>query len=210
MKSSNSPSQFNKYFHSKNLIFIAFVIIIALIILLILTFLTPSPEAKPKITTNLIENQIQEAKELTTTKYIYTNAGVFENQNNFYGVNIPFTNKSFIVVYDGTIHTGIDLDEVSVSIDDKTISVEVPEAKILSHDLDAESLKVLNESSTFLNPIKVDDYKSFTIEQEKSVETQAIERGLLIEASEHAKDAIISVLNMNPLIDEEGYVIIVK
>lgn len=99
---------------------------------------------EPVITSDLVGNQLLSAQELTTTKYMYTNAGAFENQNDFYGWKVPFTRKEFIVSYDGRIHAGVNLEEVDVIVSETTIQVTLPEVKILSHEIDTESLKVFD------------------------------------------------------------------
>lgn len=160
-------------------------------------------DTEPIITSDLVGNQLLSAQELTTTKYMYTNTGAFENQNDFYGWKVPLTRKEFIVSYDGRIHAGVNLEEVDVVIDDTTIQVTLPEVKILSHDIDTESLKVFDESSSIFNPLRIEDYKDFAMSQEKVVESEAIEKGLLIEAADHAQEAVRAVLEMNPDIAEQ-------
>lgn len=158
---------------------------------------------EPVITSDLVGNQLLSAQELTTTKYMYTNAGAFENQNDFYGWKVPLTRKKFIVSYDGQIHAGVNLEEVEVVVNEETIQVTLPEAKILSHEIDTESLKVFDESSSIFNPLRIEDYQNFTIDQKKVVESEAIEKGLLVEATEHAQEAVRAVLEINPNIAEQ-------
>lgn len=153
---------------------------------------------EPVITSDLVGNQLLSAQELTTTKYMYTNAGAFENQNDFYGWKVPLTRKEFIVSYDGRIHAGVNLEEVDVIVSETTIQVTLPEVKILSHEIDTESLKVFDESSSIFNPLRIEDYKNFAMSQEKVVESEAIEKGLLVEATDHAQEAVRAVLEMNP------------
>ena len=56
-----------------------------------------------KIDTVVLQNQLSEIRELATVTYAYTNMAQFESSNDFYGVKIPFTTKSFILTYDGTV-----------------------------------------------------------------------------------------------------------
>ena len=58
----------------------------------------------------VLQNQLTEIRELATVTYAYTNMAQFESSNDFYGVKIPFTTKSFILTYDGTIKAGVDLE----------------------------------------------------------------------------------------------------
>lgn len=53
------------------------------------------------------------------------------------------------------------------------------------------------------NPLRIEDYKNFAMSQEKVVESEAIEKGLLVEATDHAQKAVRAVLEMNPDIAEQ-------
>ena len=153
----------------------------------------------PKMTTDLINNRLEEAKELTTLKYHYTNMGQFENQNDFYGWKVPFTTKSFIVSYDGTIHAGVNLEKAVVGFGNNRIDIQIPNSTILSHEIDEESLKVFLEKDTIFNPIKIEDYNDFAKDQKKVVEEKAIKNGLLTEANEKAEKTIKELLKLDDL-----------
>lgn len=153
----------------------------------------------PKMTTDLINNRLEEAKELTTLKYHYTNMGQFENQNDFYGWKVPFTTKSFIVSYDGTIHAGVNLEKAVVGFGNNRIDIQIPNSTVLSHEIDEESLKVFLEKDTIFNPIKIEDYNDFAKDQKKVVEEKAIKNGLLTEANEKAEKTIKELLKLDDL-----------
>ena len=85
-----------------------------------------------KIDTVVLQNQLSEIRELATVTYAYTNMAQFESSNDFYGVKIPFTTKSFILTYDGTVKAGVDLDGAEVSVSGTTVTITLPEAEILS------------------------------------------------------------------------------
>lgn len=164
---------------------------------------------KPTITSSTIESQIKSIKELSTVQYYYTNMGSFENQNEFYGIKIPLTLKKFIVTYDGVIKAGISLEDVKVSVSDNQITVDLPEGEILSHEIYEDSLMIYDEKNSIFNPIKIEDYTSFTEDQKSTMESKAIERGILDEAIKDAKLAIEEGLNIIPEVREE-YTIVFK
>lgn len=150
-----------------------------------------------KIDNKLIQNRIESVKELTSLKYSYTNMGQFENSNKFYGYDIPFTQKKFIVSYDGVISCGVDLDKMDVKISGKNINIKLPKSKILSHEIYEDSLKIFDQKTSIFNPIKVEDYNEFAKKQKKSVEKKAIERGILIEADKKCKKAVKDIVNID-------------
>ena len=174
---------------------------IIILILLLASFLLGakyfSSKNEPKIDNKLIQNRIESAKELTSLKYSYTNMGQFENSNKFYGYDIPFTQKKFIVSYDGVISCGVDLDKMQVEVSGKNINIELPKSKILSHEIYEDSLKIFDQKTSIFNPIKVEDYNDFAKKQKKSVEEKAIERGILTQADKKCKKAIKDIINID-------------
>lgn len=174
---------------NKKIIFI-FLILIALVSTFFAGKKAMKSEIKPDITSTLIFNKLISVRELTSLKYYYTNMGQFENQNTFYGYKVPFTSKKFIVSYDGVIHAGVDLEKMEVKVKDKSIEIKIPPAKILSHEIYEDSLKVFDERESIFNRIDIEDYNNFSKDQKKEVEDKAIKRGLLKEADEEARKAI--------------------
>lgn len=175
--------------------------IIILIVLAVVIFIAGMMQMKknmePTITSELINNRLEDAKELTTLKYHYTNMGQFQNQSDFYGWKVPFTTKSFIVSYDGVINAGVDLKDARINVTDKKIQITIPHAKILSHEIYEDSLQVFLEKDSIFNPIKISDYNDFSMDQKKVVEEKAIEKGLLTEADKKSQEAIKDILRMD-------------
>lgn len=159
-------------------------------------------QPEPLITSSTIKEQIKGVKELTTTKYQYTNVGSFENQNEFYGFKIPLTLKKFIISFDGQIASGIDLEKMDVKIVENVIKIKLPKAEILSHEIDENSIKIFDEKDSIFNPIKLEDYSGFRQDQKEAKEKEALSKGLLNEAKTNAEKAIKSLLMLNPEIAE--------
>ena len=126
-------------------------------------------------------------------------------------MTIPFTKKSFLYTYEGEIHAGVDLEQAKVNINEeaKTINVTLPETKILSHDIDENSVMVYDEKNSIFNPLEMKDYSNFRKEEEAKVEKEAIDKGLLDEAKEQTLKAVKDILLLNPII-EEDYTVSVK
>lgn len=168
-------------------------------------------EEETKISSETVESALKEAKELTTLKYHYKNIASFENSQQFQGMTIPFTKKSFLYTYEGEIHAGVDLEQAKVNMNEeaKTINVTLPETKILSHDIDENSVMVYDEKNSIFNPLEMKDYSNFRKEEEAKVEKEAIDKGLLDEAKEQTLKAVKDILLLNPII-EEDYTVSVK
>lgn len=166
-------------------------------------------ESKPVITGELLGQQLCFVQELATVEYRYTNMGKFENQVDFYGWQVPFTTKRFIVAYDGIIHAGMDLSQADIQVDAlaKRVTVTLPKSGILSHEILGDSVQVFDETKNIFNHITIEDFTGFTLEQKSVVEQKAIDGGLLEAASEKARSAIEAFLSLLPGMEEYELVV---
>lgn len=179
-------------------------ILIAVIVLMILIALVafymgtryegPIRIGAAQITADVINAKFDEASELVTEVYYYTSMGTFQNNLMFKDWNIPLTSKTFIVSYNGIIKAGIDLSKVNVFTEGYEIFISLPDAKVLSHEIDQDSVQVLDEKTNLFNPIKVEDVTGFEAEQKAGAEERALSEGLLDRANEGAETAIRDLL----------------
>ena len=164
-------------------------------------FFSGGREEKPPVLSSItVENQLQQISQLATIRYSYTNMGQFENSNEFYGIKLPFTTKSFIVAYAGTITAGVDLSQAKVTITDQKVTIALPAPQILSHEVDPNSLEVFDETTSIFNPITIEDYTGFQADQQGVMEDKAIQGGLLTQAKDQAEAAIGGLIT--PLLQE--------
>ena len=143
----------------------------------------------------VLQNQLTEIRELATVTYAYTNMAQFESSNDFYGMKVPFTTKSFILTYDGTIKAGVDLDGAEVDVSGTAVTITLPEARILSHGIDEDSVEVFDEKTSIFNPFTVEDFTSFQADQKAAMEERALSRGLLEEARRKAVSSVEQLLS---------------
>lgn len=155
----------------------------------------------------VLQSHLTELAELATVSYHYTNMSQFENSNDFYGVKIPFTTKSFILSYNGEIKAGVDLAQAVVDVGGKTVEIHLPAAKILSHEIDPESVEVFDEKTSIFNPLHVKEFADFQADQQEMMEQKALDSGLLAEAGEHARNSVRLMLEQSV---PEGYTLTVK
>ena len=84
-----------------------------------------------------------------------------------------------------------DLDVKVVSGMDGLIEVcTLPEAEILSHEIDEDSMEVFDEKTSIFNPFTVEDFTSFQSDQKAAMEEKALSRGLLAEARAKAVSSV--------------------
>lgn len=156
----------------------------------------------PEIQLDIIYSEINEIGELATMEYLFTDAAEFSDSRQIKSWNVPFTEKSFILKWDGVIKAGVKLDLVSIEVNEheKKIVVSVPAAEILSYQIDSDSVEVLDEQDNIFNNITVDDKIKFDAATEEAMKERAIENGLLEKAQENAEDILLRLLQANPAI----------
>lgn len=165
---------------------------------------------KTEITETLLYQQLEQENELSTVKYFYTDMGKYENSIQVGDTNVPFTTKSFIISYDGIIKAGIDMDEVKITLKEKEITITIPEAQILSHEVDEDSIQVYDEKNSIFNGLSTEDVSNFRKERKEAMEQRAVEAGILEEAGENAKKSLQTLYRVFLENDEyeDGYSIV--
>lgn len=156
----------------------------------------------PEISLEAINTELREIGELATMEYVYTDAAKFSDSKQIKNWNIPFTEKSFILKWDGVIKAGVDVNAIQVKAnrEKKILTIFLPEAEILSHDPDRSSVEVLNEKDGLFNKITLDDQVEFDVKSEAAMEARAIENGLLEKARKNAEAVILGLLSADPAI----------
>lgn len=185
----------------KNFKKILFILIFILIAFISGIFFA-NKQTEPEITSTLIQNRIEQASDLVTTKYHYTKVGKFENSLNLNGWSIPLTNKYFILTFEGEIQLGTDLSKANIEISDSTIHVTVDKPTVISNSIDESSIEVYDETKNIFNPISVSDYKAFAVEQKEKALSEAKKKGLMKTAQENAKKSIKQIISIIPDTDD--------
>lgn len=130
--------------------------IIVIIVLVIVVFMggmyfggrsTPSKE---EITSTALTQKIRDINELAVSEYDYTKVGKFSNSLKFNGWTVPLTQKSFLITYEGKMKAGVDLSDVQVEKTNNKIIVKTSAVKILSNEIDENSIKVFDKQRTSL------------------------------------------------------------
>lgn len=160
-----------------------------------------SPVA-PEISLDIIYSEIQNIGELASVEYMFTDAARYSDSKQIKEWNIPFTEKSFILKWDGSIKAGIKLDGVVIDVDEDEgkLLVHVPKAEILSYEVDDESVEILDEKNNIFNKLSVDDKIEFDAKTKEAMIERAIENGLLEKAQANAEDILYRLLVANPAI----------
>lgn len=185
----------------KNFKKILFILIFILIAFISGIFFA-NKQTEPEITSTLIQNRIEQASDLVTTKYHYTKVGKFENSLNLNGWSIPLTNKYFILTFEGEIQLGTDLSKANIEISDSTIHVTVNKPTVISNSIDESSIEVYDETKNIFNPISVSDYKAFAVEQKEKALSETKKKELMKTAQENTKKSIKQIISIIPDTDD--------
>ena len=141
----------------------------------------------PQILSELIAGELSDLSEYASLEYRYTNVGKFEDRVDFYGWQVPWTTKSFIITYDGALKLGLRGNEVQVRTQKQEVILKLPPAQILSHEIYEDKIEVLDQSKNIFNPIQIEDYTSFAADRKREVEEKARQDGLFEEAQTRAE-----------------------
>ncbi len=110
------------------------------------------------------------------------------------GIPLPLTESSFIGTYEGTITAGVDFAAVAVETEQflgKTqVRVTIPAPVLQEPNIDPDSFELYSEKTGIANPFSVSEYNDVLSELEAEVQQNALDRGVLDRAEEHAKQII--------------------
>ncbi len=181
------------------------VIVLILLIILTLSILgvivagkrhsAPVMKEHIEVDTSIIFDKMEKISELSTMKYYYSDVVVYKNNKKLKEFDIPFTQKSFLVKYDGYIKAGIEAGSIRiVSNDDEEIKLIIKNTKILDHVIDENSLYVYDEKSSLFNKLSFKDVIEQIASEKSNVENSLIEKGFLREADNNLKMYLESTL----------------
>lgn len=174
------------------------IIILALIVVIggIIFFYNVRDNNRMEIISSTIEEKVSKIVELSTVKYNYTDIVTYKNSKDLSGIQIPFTEKRFIVQYSGYIKAGVDLSTIEIDVkNEKTIHIEMEKAKVLENVIIEEEVKFFDEKDGFFNKLNFEDLYGVLIGEKEKAKNDAINRGLLNEAQDNAEEILLSLLD---------------
>lgn len=142
-----------------------------------------------------VMNRISYIQELALVRYNYTGVISYKDYRKFLNINVPLTDKYFLLKYNGYIKAGVDFNRIKATVDNDTVvHISMPKPKILDTVIDEKSVQVYNESENAFNPIKISDYNEALSREKNVMIRDAIEQGIYRQATDEAKLAITSLL----------------
>lgn len=189
--------------------FQGFLLVVAILLVVLIAAIASDADTaipEPGITSDALREQLEYVKDLVAVEYHYTDAEKQElhGKKLFNFLPLPWTKRVFIISYDGVIKYGVDVSQVGISVNGiaKVVTIEIPRAKVISHEIPEEGFRVLYESSGPFNRIKIDDVTLFRITQKDKMETKAREQDMPRKAQEQSGEAITALLRAVPGMEE--------
>ncbi|MEJ8554607.1 DUF4230 domain-containing protein [Tepidibacter sp. Z1-5] len=149
---------------------------------------------KEKDSTTIL-GKISQIQELSVNKYYYTNIVSFKQNKKIKDLEIPFTQKSFLIKYDGIIKTGIDLNNVKI-IENKNnnIKLKIKKAQILDHTIDEKNIYVYDEKTSLFNKLQIKDVFTEISKEKHKAEQKMIKEGFLEKSNKNTKKLLENIL----------------
>lgn len=183
----------------KSITSIKTIVILILILAIVLSVSKIIENQKPAEPAVVVENQtiqdstvimerVERLSELAANKYYYSNVVAFKDNMKIKDFQVPFTQKSFLIKYDGYLKAGINAQDIEIlSNEGKTIEIKMKNSKILDHAIDEKSIYVYDEKDSVFNKLSINDIFEQLSAEKVNIETQLEEKGFLKEADENIR-----------------------
>ena len=159
-----------------------------------------------KVDTTYLIATLEKASELTTAKINYKGITRYESSG------IAIINKTgFVMEYQATARTGIDVNEVEIKANDitKEVIVTIPRAKILDVKVAADSIKYYDEKFSIFNIDKKEEANKAQAQAEKIAKEEIQKMGVL-ELADNQSETLIKGLIQELIPDEYKLVFKIK
>ena len=142
-----------------------------------------------------VSESVVKILELSTLEYNYTDVVSHKESKKYNQLNIPFTEKKFLIKYTGYIKAGVNLSNVKVDIKDpKTIHVTINHAEIMDNVINEEDLYVYDEKESIFNQLKIAEVYDVLVNEKQQTQLKVIANGFLEEADQHSKTLVTELL----------------
>ena len=151
---------------------------------------------------------LKDIGELATQAGYFTIVSVINDSIKIRNWSVPFTSSKYIFSYDGVVKAGLDFAGLSFDVNETnhTVTVQLPETKILSIEIQEDSLEIYDESKNIFTPLGLSDVQGSREDMLEEIKQKADEHGLLEQATENAKVLIKGFLSGHYAPNEYVYI----
>ena len=151
---------------------------------------------------SIVMNRITHIQELALVRHNYTGVIGYKDYMKIFNINIPLTDKYFLLKYNGYLKAGVDFSRVKITVEnDSTVHVSIPKPTILDTVIDESSVEVYNESENAFNPIKISDYNEALSREKNIMISDAVKQGILKDATDQARMVLTAMLEEMGFLD---------
>lgn len=186
----NLKSAFNPLNRKNKFIFLILIIGVIMINSIIIKF-----NNDKSITSTLISERLSKISELSTLRYNYSNIISLRDNKKLKDYSIPFTEKSFLIKYNGYIKAGVDLKDLAVLVTNDSVTITLKKSKILDHVINSKDLFIYDEKSSMFNKLSMQDMINEISNEKVKVEADLIKTGFLDSANANTKLLLQGILS---------------
>lgn len=188
---------FKKRKKNSKLFLVAFIIFFGIIFYNFYSiFLEKGSDYNIKNDDSKVLDTISKTLELNTVKYNYSNLITVKKDKTINNIKLPFTEKSFIIKYEGVIKGGVRSEDVKIiSNEGDGIKIEISECKILDHYIKDDGIYVYNTKESIFNKIEIQEVLDDISKHKKDYEKKVLEEGFLQEIEISTKENLTSILS---------------
>lgn len=140
-------------------------------------------------------NTISEVLDLNVMKYNYSNIIDIKKDKSMNNIKIPFTQKSFIIKYEGVVNAGVSIEDVKILTNDfENIKIRIDKCKILEHYIKDESIYVYNIKESIFNKVEMQEVLEDISKHKNEYEEKLIKEGFLEEVKVIVKEKLYIIL----------------
>lgn len=138
--------------------------------------------------------------ELSVVDYKYSNAVNYKSNKTINDLNIPFTKKEIVMTYDGDIKIGVDAEKITTDIEKgvggnvKRVTVGLPKLKIISNEIDRDSIEFPKEKNNIFNSISTEDEGKIEETAKKEMAKNSKDAGVMDRAKKELKATMTEFL----------------
>lgn len=138
---------------------------------------------------------ISQVLELNTVRYNYSNIVTIKKDKSINNIKIPFTEKSFIVKYDGVINGGITAKDINIlNNNGKEITIEIKKIRILQHYIDDKKIYIYDIKNSIFNKLDIQEIFNDINKYKEEYEEKLIREGFFNEVQNKTKLSLENML----------------
>lgn len=148
-----------------------------------------------ELSVTTVKEILTPAADLITTKYHYTDSDMYSRTGQL--LFIKYTKNKVVFTYSGVVHAGITLSDMKCEVREatRTISITLPEPKILSHELDESSFTFYEIKNSVFSKFTMENYTNLVAEMKQKTEDKLYaDEDFFKEVTNNARNVIRNLL----------------